>query len=360
MNAPRRSSPAITGRRVRIALVGCGRIAGQHLDAIARHDQQAQLVALCDSNPSAVAAPGVLGTDVPRFTSLESMIDALRGELDLVVLATPSGLHAPQAIAAARAGLHVLTEKPMATRWKDGLAMVRAFEAAGTRLFVVKQTRLEAPLVALKRAVDQGRFGRIAMVSVNVFWTRPQSYYDAAPWRGTWALDGGAFMNQASHYIDMVDWLVGPVAKVHAFAATLARRIEAEDTGVMSLRLASGALASIAVTMLAHERNFEGSITVLGERGTVRVGGAAVNRVEHWAFDEAQPEDAAMRANNDAPPSPDSRGHAGVYAQVLASLHGRASDAVDSAEGLRSLEVLAAAYQSAHEGRVVTLPLGRD
>jgi UDP-N-acetyl-2-amino-2-deoxyglucuronate dehydrogenase len=150
---------------------------------------------------------------------------------------------------------------------------------------------------------------------------------------------------------------------VHAFTATLARRIEVEDTGVMSLQLASGALASIAVTMLAHERNFEASVTVLGERGTVRVGGVAVDRVEHWAFDVPHPEDEAMRdaihaAGVDMRPI-DGRGHAGVYAQVLAALRGQASDAVDSAEGLRSLEVLEAAYRSARGQRVVALPLER-
>jgi UDP-N-acetyl-2-amino-2-deoxyglucuronate dehydrogenase len=202
MNAPRRSTPVLRGRPARIAIVGCGRIAGRHLDAIAHHHAGAQLVALCDPNPAALARTAAAPA-TPRFASLESMIDALRGEVDLVVLATPSGLHAPQAITAARAGLHVLCEKPMATRWNDGLGVVRAVESAGTRLFVVKQNRLNPPLVALKRAIDQGRFGRIAMVAVNVFWSRPQQYYDAAPWRGTWALDGGAFMNQASHYVDM-------------------------------------------------------------------------------------------------------------------------------------------------------------
>ncbi len=344
------------GRRVCVALVGCGRIAAYHLAAITRHDAGCELVALCDVDAGALDAVEAPAS-ATRHRSVDAMLEARRGAIDLVVLATPSGLHAPQAITAARAGLHVLTEKPMATRWADGLAMVQAVRDAGTRLFVVKQNRLNPPLVALKRAVDQGRFGRIAMVSVNVFWSRPQSYYDAAPWRGTWALDGGAFMNQASHYVDMVDWLVGPVAQVQAFTATLARRIEAEDTGVMSLRLASGALASIAVTMLTHERNYEGSVTVIGERGTARVGGMAVNRVEHWAFDEARPEDDTIHAASCEPASVYGNGHAGVWGQVLAALHGQANDAVDSAEGLRSLEVLEAAYRSAREGRVVHLPL---
>ena len=191
----------------------------------------------------------------------------------MVILATPSGLHAPQTIEAAEAGRHVVTEKPMATRWSDGKAMVQACDQAGVRLFVVKQNRLNATIQLLKRAMDKKRFGQIYMVNVNVFWNRPQEYYDSARWRGTWEFDGGAFMNQASHYVDLLDWLVGPVECVHAFTATLARRIEVEDTGVANVRWRSGALGSINVTMLTYPKNLEGSITIIGERGTVRVGG---------------------------------------------------------------------------------------
>jgi UDP-N-acetyl-2-amino-2-deoxyglucuronate dehydrogenase len=195
------------------------------------------------------------------------------------------------------------------------------------------------------------------MVQVNVFWTRPQSYYDEAPWRGRWDLDGGAFMNQASHYVDMVDWLVGPVDNVHAYTATLARHIEAEDTGVMSLRLRSGALASISVTMLTHGKNFEGSITVLGEHGTARIGGVAVNRIDHWEFAQPQPEDDDVRCVDYAPPSVYGFGHPLYYANVIDTLRGCAHAEVDGYEGLRSLEVVIAAYRSARDGVRVGLPL---
>jgi UDP-N-acetyl-2-amino-2-deoxyglucuronate dehydrogenase len=209
----------------------------------------------------------------------------------------------------------------------------------------------------LKRAIDAGRFGRIHMVTVNVFWTRPQSYYDDAPWRGRWDLDGGAFMNQASHYVDMVDWLVGPVDNVHAYTATQLRDIEAEDSGVMSLRLRSGGMASINVTMLTHGRNFEGSITVLGERGTVRVGGVAVNRIEHWEFEHPEPDDATALEASYAPPSVYGLGHPLYYANVIDTLRGQAHAEVDGYEGLRSLEVVIAAYRSARDGVRVGLPL---
>jgi UDP-N-acetyl-2-amino-2-deoxyglucuronate dehydrogenase len=344
----------ILDRKLRFALVGCGRISGNHIDALARHAERAELVAVCDNRPAALAA-AVQRSGARGFDSLTELLAG--SDADIVTLATPSGLHPQQAIEIARAGRHVLSEKPMATKWDEGMAMVRACRDARVKLFVVKQNRLNATMQLLKKAVDDGRFGRIFMVNVNVFWTRPQSYYDEAPWRGRWDLDGGAFMNQASHYVDMVDWLVGPVDNVHAYTATLARDIEAEDTGVMSLRLRSGGLASINVTMLAQGKNFEGSITILGERGTVRIGGVAVNEIQHWQFDEARPEDEAVKSANYAPPSVYGHGHPLYYANVIDTLRGDAHAEVDGYEGLRSLEVVIAAYRSARDGMRVGLPL---
>jgi UDP-N-acetyl-2-amino-2-deoxyglucuronate dehydrogenase len=344
----------ITDRRIRFALVGCGRISANHFDALARHAERAELVGVCDAQPQALAV-AAKATGATPYATLAELLD--RSDADVVVLATPSGLHPRQAIAVAKSGRHVITEKPMATKWDEGMAMVRECREAGVKLFVVKQNRLNPTMQALKQAIDQRRFGRIAMVNVNVFWTRPQSYYDDARWRGRWDMDGGAFMNQASHYVDMVDWLVGPVDNVHAYTATLGRDIEAEDTGVMSLRLRSGALASINVTMLTHGQNFEGSITVLGESGTVRIGGVAVNQIQHWQFAQQQPEDAQIKAANYAPPSVYGYGHPLYYDNVIRTLRGEVQPQVDGYEGLRSLEVVIAAYRSARDGVRVGLPL---
>ena len=344
----------ITDRAIRFALVGCGRISANHIDALRQHEGRAQLVAVCDTQPQALQAAQAT-TGAPGFASLEALLAA--SDADVVVLATPSGLHPQQAMAAARAGRHVVSEKPMATKWEQGVEMVRACRDAGVKLFVVKQNRLNATLQRLKRAIDARRFGRIHMVTVNVFWTRPQSYYDDARWRGRWDLDGGAFMNQASHYVDMVDWLVGPVDNVHAYTATQLRDIEAEDSGVMSLRLRGGGLASINVTMLTHPRNLEGSITVLGEHGTVRIGGVAVNRIEHWEFAEPHAEDATALDASYTPPSVYGFGHPLYYANVIDTLRGQAHAEVDGYEGLRSLEVIIAAYRSARDGVRVGLPL---
>lgn len=343
-----------TNRKVRFALIGCGRISANHVEAIARHGERAELVAVCDTHPPALASM-VDKTGARGFDSLESLLASVQA--DCVVVTTPSGLHSGQVKAIAAAGLHVVTEKPMATRWADGLEMVKACDNAGVRLFVVKQNRRNATLQLLKRAVAAGRFGRLYMLSVNVFWTRPQSYYDSAGWRGTWEFDGGAFMNQASHYIDLLDWIGGPVESVVAYTATLARNIEVEDTGVAALKWRSGALGSVNVTMLAYPRNLEGSITVLGERGSVRIGGVAVNEIQQWQFDSDHPMDQQIADASYQTTSVYGFGHPLYYDNVISTLRGEAEPETDGREGLRSLELLIAMYRSARDGRRVNLPL---
>lgn len=346
--------PPITDRKIRLALVGCGRIAQNHFGAIARHADRVELTDVCDIVEDAAGAAGNL-TGARMWTSLREMLDNTGA--DAVVLTTPSGLHSSQAIEVARTGRHVITEKPMATRWQDGLAMVRACDEANVRLFVVKQNRRNATLQLLKRAVDADRFGRIYMVNINVFWTRPQEYYDSAPWRGTWEFDGGAFMNQASHYVDLLDWLIGPIESLHAFTATLARNIEVEDTGVMSIKWRSGALGSMNVTMLTYPKNLEGSITIIGEKGTVRVGGVAVNEIQHWDFAEPHPDDARVAGASYETTSVYGFGHPLYYDNVIGVLRGEAEPETDGREGLRSLEVLVATYLSARDGKRISLPL---
>jgi UDP-N-acetyl-2-amino-2-deoxyglucuronate dehydrogenase len=348
-------SPApITGRKVRFALVGCGRIAANHFDSLRQHTDRAELVDVCDNNPSALAA-AVAATGACGHDSLTELL--AHSNADCVVLTTPSGLHPAQAIEAARAGRHVMTEKPMATRWKDGLAMVRACDEAGVRLFVVKQNRRNRTLQLLKRALEAHRFGRIYSVAVNVFWSRPQSYYDSAAWRGTWEFDGGALMNQASHYVDLLDWLIGPVESVSAYTATLARRIEVEDTAVAALKWRNGALGTVNVTMLTYPKNLEGSITVLGEYGSVRIGGLAVNRIDHWEFATPHAMDAELDAADYQAPSVYGLGHPLYYDNVLKTLCGEAEPETDGREGLKSLELLIAMYLSARDGKRVNLPL---
>lgn len=338
---------------VRVALVGCGRISRNHFDAIARIDGL-ELVAVCDSVTERAQAAGA-SQQVPWFEQIEDMLAAV--PCDVVVIATPSALHPQHGITAARAGKHVITEKPMAITLHAADALVQACDDAGVRLFVVKQNRLNPPVQLLKRALDKGRFGRLYMANCTVRWTRPQEYYDQAPWRGTWEFDGGAFMNQASHYVDLVQWLMGPVESVIAKTATLARRIEAEDTGAAVLRFRSGALGVLEVTMLTYPRNLEGSITLLGEKGSVRIGGTAVNRVEHWEFADYDDDDKLVDTAASNPPSVYGFGHEGYYRNVLAVLRGQAEPDTDGRSGRKSLELILGIYESARTGREVPLPL---
>ncbi|OFA09246.1 Gfo/Idh/MocA family protein [Duganella phyllosphaerae] len=350
----RQFCPAVTDRKLRFALVGCGRIARNHFGALAQHADRCELAAVCDVDAAALDRAATDTGAVP-FDNLDHML--ARSDIDACIITTPSGLHPDQAVRVARAGRHVITEKPMATRWEDAKRMVGACDAAGVRMFVVKQNRRNATLQLLKRAVDQKRFGRIYMVNLNVFWTRPQSYYNSAPWRGTWEFDGGAFMNQASHYVDLLDWIIGPIESLQAYTATLARDIEVEDTGVISLRWRNGALGSMNVTMLAYPHNLEGSITILGETGTARIGGVAVNEVQQWDFAVPHDDDAKVQQASYETASVYGFGHPLYYDNVVKVLRGEAEPETDGREGLKSLEVLIAAYRSARDGRRVALPL---
>jgi UDP-N-acetyl-2-amino-2-deoxyglucuronate dehydrogenase len=346
--------PIITDRKIRVALVGCGRIANNHFDAIEKHAADLEVVDVCDVNGDALER-AIARTGARGHTSLTGLLAETTA--DFVVLTTPSGMHPSQAIEVAQSGRHVVTEKPMATRWHDGLRMVKACDDANVHLFVVKQNRRNATLQLLKRAVDQGRFGKIYSVGVNVFWSRPQEYYDSAKWRGTWEFDGGAFMNQASHYIDLLDWIIGPVESVMAYTATLARNIEVEDSGVAALRWRSGAMGTLNVTMLTYPKNLEGSITILGEKGTVRIGGVAVNEIQNWEFAEPHEDDERIKEANYETTSVYGFGHPLYYQNIVQTLRGTATAETDGREGLRSLELLIAMYLSSRDGKRIALPL---
>ena len=361
----------IVGRSIRIALVGCGRVSCNHIRAIINHCDRAELVAICDSQVTRLENCHKLILDYSRgkaditslpekFTSYDVLLTAITSKqisVDLVVLATPSGLHSSQAVAASKAAVHVCTEKPMATSFADGLAMARACDQAGVQLFVVLQNRFLSTLQLLRRQLQAGRFGKLAIVSVNVFWQRPQIYYDEESWRGTCSLDGGALMNQASHYVDLLAWLVGPVHSISASIATLGRNIEAEDTAAIQLRWKNGAIGTMAVTMLTYPQNLEASITLLGDKGTVKIGGPAVNHIEHWSFSDQSPDDDLIKQPFQDPNTMNGIGHTLYYNNMLDALQGKDQALCDGQQGLLSLELLSAAYRSASDQRVITLPM---
>lgn len=349
-----KSAHPIVGRKIKIAIVGCGRIFLKHLEAVKENHADLELIAVCDTDPQRLESAKAL-TGCAGFHSLKNLLENC--QVDIVCLCTPSGLHPEQTIELARFGKHVITEKPMATKWNEGKAMVQACDAAGVYLFVVKQNRTNETIQKLKNAVKSKRFGRIYMVVVNVLWSRPEAYYQADDWRGTWEFDGGAFMNQASHYVDLLDWLIGPVESVQAYSGTLARNIEVEDTGTAILRWRSGAMGSINVTMLTHDKNLEGSITIIGEEGTVRIGGVALNEINHWDFKNKAQDDATATESNYSTESVYGFGHSRYLKNVISVLRGESRPETDGREGLRSLELLIAIYRAAKEGKRIALPL---
>ena len=343
----------IINRKIRIAIVGCGRISKNHFESLKKHQDNIELISICDTQQT-ILSVHEKKYNVKGYLDLDDMLK--KEDLDLTVICTPSGVHADQTELCARHGVNVMTEKPMATRWNDGVNMVKVCDKAGVRLFVVKQNRSNSTLQLLKRAVKENRFGKIHMVHLNVFWTRPQEYYDQAPWRGTWEFDGGALMNQASHYVDLLDWLIGPIDKVQAMMSTT-RDIEVEDTCVLNVKWRNGALGSMNVTMLTYPKNFEGSITILGEKGTVRIGGVAVNDIQHWEFDVPKDYDKTVQEASYQTASVYGFGHPLYYNNVIEVLRGNIEPETDGREGLKSLEVLIAAYLSARDGKIISLPL---
>ena len=277
-------------------------------------------------------------------------------DLDVVALATPTGLHREQTERAAAVDCHVLTEKPMATNWEGGLAMARASKERGVGLFVIKPMRFHPVMRAVKEAIEHGRFGDIYTVSTTMFWTRPQEYYDkGGGWRGTWAMDGGAPMNQASRLVDLLYWFFGPLEQVHAMASTLARDIKVEDTIALNLCWQHGTLGSMAVAMLTWPKNLEATFTIIGEKGTVQLGGNGTNEVHYWQFPEEDEIDEHMRGGEFQHVSAGGFGHALCYENLVAA----SEPLVDGREGLKSLELIVTAYRSAREEKPVELPLAQ-
>jgi len=343
----------ILGRKIRIAIVGCGRISKNHFASIEKYQDDIELISICD-NQQIVLSKYEISYSVKGYVDLKDMLE--NEELDVISICTPSGIHAEQAILCSKYGVNVITEKPMATSWSDANLMVKTCEEAKVRLFVVKQNRKNPTLQILKKAIAAGRFGNIKMIHLNVFWTRPQEYYNQAEWRGTPELDGGAFMNQASHYVDLLQWLNGPLNKIHSMMSTTLD-IKVEDTGVLNIEWKNGALGSMSVTMLTYPKNLEGSITVLGESGSARIGGVAVNEIQHWEFKEPMEYDKDVSNISYETSSVYGNGHFLYYKNVLDVLRGISDPETNGREGLKSLEIIIAAYQSSVTERVVFLPL---
>ena len=339
---------------VRFGLLGCGRIAKRHSELLGGGIiEGARLVAVCDSDlarADAIAAK----FKVSAYADLNEML--ARDDIDAVAVLTPSGMHPQHAIACARAGKHVVVEKPMALRLQDADDMIRACDEAGVKLFVVKQNRFNVPIVKAREALDAGRFGKLVLGTVRVRWCRDQAYYNQDAWRGTWAQDGGVLTNQASHHIDMLEWFFGDVVSVHARSTTALVKIETEDTAVATLKFRNGALGIVEATTAVRPADLEGSLSILGEKGTVEVGGFAMNQIRHWRFINELPSDKEVIEKFSVnPPNVYGFGHQAYYQHVVDCLADRGAALVDGLQGRKSLELISALYESIETGQEVPL-----
>lgn len=339
---------------IRFGLVGCGRIAVRHAELLGSGTiPGAALGAVCDVVP-ARAAKFAEKYSVPAFTDLHEM--ARSGKVDLFVVLSESGNHAEHVIALAPYRKHIIVEKPMALTLGDADRMIRECDRHGIRLFVVKQNRFNVPVRKLREALDAGRFGKLVLGTVRVRWCRTQAYYDQDSWRGTWALDGGVLSNQASHHIDLLEWMMGEVDSVFARSSTALVNIEAEDTAVVVLKFRNGALGVIEATTAARPKDLEGSISVLGEKGTVEIGGFAVNEMRVWNFTERQAGDEDVLGKYSVnPPDVYGFGHRAYYEHVVECLQSNSPHLVDGLEGRKSLELISAIYESVETGKEVPL-----
>ena len=351
-------------KTLKFALVGCGRIAPKHIEAL-RAIEGAELAAVCDVQTVRAEKVAEENPGVRAFADAQSMFKECP-EIDVVSVLSPSGSHAEHAIQAALAGKHVVVEKPMALNLSDADKMLQACDQSGVKLFVVKQNRYNKAIQHLRKAVEAGRFGKIFLGTTRVRWCRRQSYYDNDSWRGTWAQDGGVFANQASHHIDLLQWMLGPVATVQAKTATFLADIEAEDTGIALLKFQNGALGIIEATTAARPKDTEGSLSLLGEHGMVEIGGFAVNEIRTWQFEDSDPMDESVEELREAPSNVYGFGHITYLKNVTDTLNETGSALVDGLEGRKSLELTNALYESAVTGNETTVhftpvasPLGR-
>ncbi|MCP4287835.1 MAG: Gfo/Idh/MocA family oxidoreductase [Gammaproteobacteria bacterium] len=337
-----------------VAIVGCGRIAKRHSELLGNNQIRGmRLAAVCDLKAENAR---IIGEQfgVPHYDDMDRMMQS--EAVDMVVVLTPTGDHARNVIKLASYQKAIIVEKPMALTLDDADAMIDACDVNGCRLFVVKQNRFNVPVVKLREAVEAGRFGKFVLGTVRVRWCRHQHYYDQDAWRGTWAMDGGVLTNQASHHVDMLQWMLGDVESVFAKASTALVDIEAEDTIIVTLKFRSGALGIIEATTAARPINLEGSISVLGAHGTVVIGGFAVNKMDVWAFEKPlDGDERVLEEYSVNPPNVYGFGHQAYYEHVVDCIENEKRHLVDGLEARKSLELINAIYESVETGKEVFL-----
>ncbi len=324
--------------KVKFAVVGCGSIGKRHI-AVLDADPEAQLVAICDLDEKRAKELSELYEGVPFYTNYQEMLKQI--DADVINVVTPHALHKAMSIDALHAGFNVLVEKPMALTVEDCKVMNEASKASGKKLWVVKQNRHNVPVRLAKQAISEGRLGKIFMVKCDILWNRYQGYYDESPWRGKIEEEGGALFTQASHFIDLLIWWCGDIVEVKAHAETQNHHIQTEDSGVAILRFDSGAIGSLVWTTCVYHKNFEGSITIIGEKGTIKIGGQYLNKMEYWDV-EGYPLPEGIEFND----KPNAYGkyqgtssnHDKVIKAIISSIRNESDETVAGIEGIRSID----------------------
>lgn len=340
-------------KKIRFGIIGFGAIGPRHKDKI-EQTENAEIVAVCDVDES--RRNKAAGNGVLLFADYKEMLKL--SSLDVVSVCTPNDLHAPMSIDALRAGKHVLCEKPMALTAKDCKAMVHTSLRENRKLFIVKQNRYNPPILAVKNLIDENRLGKLFYIVVNCFWNRNNGYYEHSSWRGIKSRDGGALFTQFSHFIDLMLMFAGSVESVYTIANNfLHPNLDIEDTGVVSVKFSNGIIGSLNFTNNAYKANMEGSITIFAEKGTIKIGGQYLNKLEYQRLDgEAIPElDEVVRPNDYGTYQGSMSNHDKVYKNVVDSLNNGGKVAVNGIDGMETTEFIEAAYQSVVAGTCIKL-----
>ena len=339
---------------LKFAILGCGRISSKHCELLGNNIiDDASLVAVCDTNLEKAKRTGEK-YKVPYYTDMDLMMQS--ESIDIISILTESGNHAKNVIRLAKYGKHFVVEKPMALTIEDANQMIKTCDKNGCKIFIVKQNRFNLPIIKLREAFEAGRFGKLVLGTVRVRWKRDQNYYDQDPWRGTWALDGGVLANQASHHVDMLEWMMGDVESVFAKASTSLVDIEAEDTIVATLKFKNGALGIIEATTAARPYDLEGSLSILGEKGTVVISGFALNKIQTWTFVDKEEEDGdILNDYSENPPNVYGFGHKAYYEHVIDCITNNKKQMIDGEFGKKSLNIIVAIYNSVESGKEIFL-----
>ena len=348
-----------------IALIGCGRISFKHIEAFIHNKERLDLIAVCDpffekaQNKKSEYESQLPSGAVKVYTDYNEMLKDLKPEI--VTIATESGKHKSIAVDCLNAGCHVICEKPMALSTDDAQAMIDCAKANNKKLAVCFQNRFNAPVQRVRAAYETHRFGRILHGMVQIRWNRNTAYYKEAPWRGTWEQDGGTLMNQCTHGIDLLQWMMGEdVVRVQGQTRRFIRPIEAEDFGCAILEFASGAVGIIEGSADVYPKNLNEILSLFGEKGTVVIGGLAVNKIETWRFTDAQDvgdtEETVLNPDAADPPTVYGFGHSALFADFIDAIENNRPPLVSGEAGKKALDIILAIYESQKIGKAVTLP----